>query len=198
MRSKKALLILFALLIIALIIGAFHYSKKGSLFGANRDSGNDTQELSPLAGRENEYLEQGSRPGFKLYKNSNLNISFEYDEELKISSFEESDIGDVVEIHNPANPDDKRGLELFASAFDEDMEIVTPERIWQDLPDLVINNPQEAIIAGGKQVLIFEGEDEIIGATREVWIIHNQHLFQIVASMEADQWLAEVMKTWKF
>jgi len=45
---------------------------------------------------------------------------------------------------------------------------------------------------------MFFGKNLIMGDTQEVWFIKNGFLYEVTTYKELDQWLAGIMKTWKF
>lgn len=96
------------------------------------------------------------------------------------------------------NPETGEGFQIYIQAFDE-TESITLERIKQDVPGLVIENPQNALIAGGEiEALIFIGESEDFGKTREVWFVKDGLLFQVIAPFEMEQTVGLTMESFQF
>ena len=54
------------------------------------------------------------------------------------------------------------------------------------------------IIVDGTPATMFFGKNLIMGDTQEVWFIKNGFLYEVTTYKELDQWLAGIMKTWKF
>ena len=85
------------------------------------------------------------------------------------------------------------------SDFDEPGPI-TPLRIEKDIPDIVIESPQEVLIGKDKkiQALIFFSKNESLGRTREVWFVRNGNLYQLTAYADLDGLIGPVLETLKF
>ena len=88
-------------------------------------------------------------------------------------------------------------FQIFISSFDEPGPI-TPARIHKDVPDMIINNAQQAVVGKNKlTALIFKSIEPSIGETREMWLISDRYLYQITAPIALDSVAAEMMKTWE-
>ena len=92
------------------------------------------------------------------------------------------------------------GFQIFLSPFDEPLDVLTPERIREDVPAIAIENPQVVVVGQGGQfrALIFFSNDESLGRTREVWFIHEGYLYQLTVPAGRDAEIARVMGTWEF
>jgi len=128
------------------------------------------------------------------YSNSKYGFSFNYPAGFTIGEFPEGDIGETILVQNPES---SQSFQVFVADYDEPGPI-TPERILQDLPTFVIENPQEAILPGNVEALIFFSQEEGLGKTREVWIVHGGYLYQITTEASMDAWLAGILNTWHF
>lgn len=93
----------------------------------------------------------------------------------------------------------REGFQIYISEFDEAGPI-TPERIKQDLPDMVINSPQQVSIGEVKDItaLIFLSKHESLGDVREVWFAANGLLYQLTAYADMDNFIGPILETWKF
>ncbi|MDP3779033.1 MAG: hypothetical protein Q8R30_03280 [bacterium] len=87
-------------------------------------------------------------------------------------------------------------FQIFILPFDEEGAL-TKERILRDVPDMTIRNPKDVVIDGAHAV-VFEGKDDSIGQTIEVWFAHAGFLYQISAAQQYEKELSEVMAGWKF
>ena len=87
-------------------------------------------------------------------------------------------------------------FQIFLTPFDESGPI-TPERILEDIPGLVVLDPQRATI-GGADTLVFFSEDPSLGKLREVWFSQGGYLYQITASAAFDEELSKIMATLSF
>jgi hypothetical protein len=61
----------------------------------------------------------------------------------------------------------------------------------------IVKEPTEIMIDGTRATMFF-GHNPIMGDTREVWFIHGGYLYEVTTYKELDQWLADIMKTWRF
>lgn len=155
-------------------------------------------QLDPFVESEHEQLIEGETSKTKRYVNTAYYFTFEYPADMKISSFGEGEESNVILIEDPATDKVNRSFQIFMNPFDEDIAVMTPARLRRDIPNLVIDNPQEVVLGDGTRALIALSNDPTLGRTREVWIISDGILYQITAREEADPWIAEVMKSWKF
>ncbi len=94
-------------------------------------------------------------------------------------------------------------FQIYVTMWDEDGDITTA-RIKKDIPDIVINSPQNVII-GPKQIdgvgphaLIFFSKDSGLGETREVWFVQNGYLYQVTSKKSFDLKLGQVLSTINF
>lgn len=125
----------------------------------------------------------------RLY--SREDFSFKYPDGFKATTTP-AETGEAVVVEN-ANGS---GFQIFSSPFDEPGPI-TPERIWQDQPDMEINNPRNANLDGVK-ALVFNGYDEALGETFEVWTVHNGKFYQIAGPKTTEQLIIETLEKWEW
>jgi len=129
--------------------------------------------------------------GSNLYTSADYGFSLEYPSELDIAEFYEEESETIVF----QKRGDKKGFQIFITPYIG--EQITREKILEDLPSTIVKNPTEAIIGENIRALIFWSDSSEIGKTREVWFTQNGYLFEISAYAELDEWLAEILKTWK-
>jgi hypothetical protein len=128
------------------------------------------------------------------YQNKQFGFELDLPEGYTGSSFTEG-FGVTALLQNPETGE---SFQIYIAEFDEEGPL-TVERIQQDLPDLVITEPQVALIAGGRQeALIFIGESEDFGKTREVWFVHGEQLYQVIAPFEMEQSIGPIMESLRF
>jgi hypothetical protein len=132
----------------------------------------------------------------QVYKTEENNFAFVYPEKLKIteSAIEGVDGGKRILAESG---EVKKGFEVVILPFDENNPI-TKERILQDVPDMVINNEKEITVGNGIYALSFDGTDENIGNTSEIWFTHNGFLYEAQTYPEFGPQMAEILKTWQF
>jgi hypothetical protein len=143
------------------------------------------------------------------YENDKYGFSFIKNTDFNVTSFPENG-GDMFLI----NGSKEKTFQIFVLPFDETTEeyamhggtlhtTITPERILRDLPQMKIEDPKEIEI-NGIPALLFWSEEESIGKTREVWMVHpsepylyGNYLYQVVADAENDSYLSNLMGTFK-
>jgi hypothetical protein len=132
---------------------------------------------------------------FEPYAHPRLPFSFVYPKGLRVSSFVEVNGSEVLVFEG----DGKRtGFQISVFAYDESGPL-TPKRIHRDLPSIIIQEPQTALIGEPQtSALIFWSHDAVVGRTREVWFIHGGMLYQVSSYAEFDPMLVRVMGTWRF
>ena len=104
----------------------------------------------------------------------------------------ESDAGVSVE--------QKQGFQVYITPYEpeEPVSVITPQIINRDVPGTVVEDPQVAVLGDGTEALLFWGNADGIGKTREVWIIHDGYLYEITTYAHLDTWLAHLMTSWRF
>lgn len=137
----------------------------------------------------------------QIYTNPDYQFSILFSEGFRAHAFkDENSGGDIILLEQDfrqngivTSLEEKPGLQIFITPFDEEGPI-TVERILEDVPDMIIDDAKDAIIGGNKiHALIFFSKEESLEKTREVWFVHNAHLYQISALAKFDTWLAGVL-----
>lgn len=123
---------------------------------------------------------------------SHAGFSFKYPGGFKVSSTPVSTTQEVVTIENEKGT----GFQIFILAWDESGPI-TPERIWQDMPDADVIDPKNAELDGVK-TLVFYGYNEDMGETFEAWVVRKGKLYQIAGPRAAEQLIVETLETWRW
>lgn len=131
---------------------------------------------------------------YQKFTHPDYGFSVEYPKELKIKAYQEDEDSQTIVFQKPG---EKLGFQIFISPFEEGA-VLTQERILEDLPTAVIDEPQEVVIGNGIHALLFWGYDPAIDKTREVWFSHNDQLYEITTYAHLDIWLAEILDTWSF
>ncbi|OGZ32862.1 MAG: hypothetical protein A2V69_00610 [Candidatus Portnoybacteria bacterium RBG_13_40_8] len=160
-------------------------------------SGNEqTFKITPSDNKEN-----------SIYTDSQYRFSFEYPKDFTVTKFQEGEDGDTILVQYREQSEqvstsinkypDGSSFQIFISPFDEPGPL-TKERILQDLPDLIIKNPEQRVLKNGAVALVFFSEEQSLGETREIWFIHNNHLYQITTNKELDGLVAKILETWRF
>lgn len=91
------------------------------------------------------------------------------------------------------------GIQILMTPIDEDIPVLTAERIRADIPDLVITDTEEVDIGDSRKGLAFKsGNEAFDGASREVWFVFNGYLYQISTYERLDPILKQLFSTWQF
>jgi len=179
LNHKRIIIILVVLGILAGIVVV--------LWPTLRKSSSDEQE--PFLESDSETLSD-----WEGYAHPELPFAFAYPKDLTPSTFADGE----AEIVLLKGKEAEREVQIVIRAFDESGPL-TVERIQRDLPEMVIDEPQNILI-GPAQIpaLLFWSEGGSAGRTREVWFIQGGYLYQITGSAEMDETLAKMMETWRF
>ena len=136
------------------------------------------------------------RAGFFLkietYKNAKYNFSFEYPKGFSAAEFVEREATDVILIQNTET---QRGFQIAISPFGGP-DLITPEMILKDIPEMKINKPENTT-SNGIRALEFLSDDG--GASKaEIWFIRQGYLYQITAFLKDKDLIERVFNSWKF
>lgn len=133
-----------------------------------------------------------------IYFHKKYNFTFEYPSTFKTSNFIEGD-GEQIQFQS----DKGDWFQIYVTSWDEG-NIITPERIKKDLPNIIIKEPQQVILGPkqkegiGPRALIFFSKDGSIGDTREIWFVHNGSLYQISTHKSFDIEIGKILSTLVF
>lgn len=91
------------------------------------------------------------------------------------------------------------GIQIATQPFDEDLRVLTKERVQSDIPDMQIIEPQPVDIGTSHIGLAFKSDNPAFsGASREVWFVFNGTLYQISTYERLDSLLKTMFQTWEF
>ena len=137
------------------------------------------------------------------YISPDFGFSFKYPKDFSATELED-DMGATVVLQksgarDPSTGSGNLGFQIYISEFDEEGPI-TPERIKQDLPDTVVNQPLQVLIGEKKDIpaLIFLSKHESLGDVREVWFVSNGFLYQLTAYADMDNLIGPILETLRF
>lgn len=139
-----------------------------------------------------EIPQRGGDAGGSTYTNEVFGFSVVFPDGYKTTELED-DLGKTILVKGEG---EKHEFQIFIMPFDEDGPI-SPERIREDIPEVIIEDPQN-ITLSGTAALLFWGSNESLGKTRELWFVHGGNLYQISSYAEFDAGLSKIMSTWKF
>ena len=179
---RKTLIILFSVLLLGLLGFLTWHTYRTNIATPSQEIEDDNSDV---------YAEEDASP---LYRDPEGRFSFTKPPGYMVRLIDEGD-GETLLVQKVENA--SLSFQIFISSFDESGPI-TPERIQKDIPDMIINDPQQAVVGKRKlTVLIFKSTDPSIGETRELWLAHAGYLYQITAPIKLDAEVAEMMKTWE-
>jgi len=200
MNKRSLIIILIIIGVVVILSFLFFRSPDGSFqnpVSFLNPEGNVAAEIpfSDVAQVEIEEVDDNSNN----FTHPQYGFSLEYPKNMTTSNFIEG-VGEQILFQN--NEEDQ-WFQVYITPWDEPTGL-SVERIKQDLPNLLIEEPQEVILgpeqkAGvGVRALIFFGEEDGIGETREVWFVHQNNLYQITTYRRLDSFLAEILSTLTF
>lgn len=168
----------------AATIGASLFGKSSNeSAGESPDELSDTLTESPL-----------STEGLATYDHEEPFFAFAYPKELTVTELTEENGNEAVVLEGG----EKQGFQIRFFSFDEEGPL-TVERIREDIPDVVIDDPQAALITAARlPALLFWSQDSVLGKTRELWFIHDGYFYQLTTFPEFDTTLAGIMERWTF
>lgn len=199
MSSKAITGIILLALIIAGLIGLFVWRDTDpsslSALGTSTDMsmGDDSAETRAVATSSQPYRVTKTDSGAPMFQSNEYQFAFQYPKNYTVSAFDDRG-GHMVMVKSPKGED---AIQIFITSWDEPADALTPKRIKQDLPDLTIREPKKMSMSGDNYALTFVGESESFGTTREVWFVHNDHLYQVIAPVKAQSLLSDVLETWR-
>ena len=131
----------------------------------------------------------------KTYTHPAPSFSFEYPDSFTVSSFAvEGGEGIIVQEGNT-----KKGFQISITPIDEDLPTLTIERIKQDLPNMLIESPQDIVVGGKGRGVSFASNDAAFdGESKEVWFTADRNLYQFRTYARYNAILNATLSTWKF
>lgn len=195
---KKMILIIVGVLVIGGVIFSFYkFSKNGKLSTVElgvTETVDETEPIEEVVPPEIKKVDSS----INTYVHKKYNFTFNFPSEYKTSNFNEG-AGEQI-LFNASKGD---WFQIYITPWDEG-EIVTPERVKKDLPDIVIKEPQQVILGPtqkdgvGPHALIFFSKDSSLGETREIWFVENGSLYQITTYKRLDAVIGNVLSTLVF
>lgn len=190
-------LFIVALVVIVAGVVYFGFNFKDKLANDSPDGGNSKDTVDISMG-ENLVVIGEPDPVFAkpiTYSSLNqiynsANFSFKYPDKFKAMSNFISPTEEIVTVENP----DGSGFQIYIIPWDEPGPI-TPERIWEDLPEADVLEPKNALLDDVK-TLVFYGYNGDMGETFEAWTVYKGKLYQIAGPKTAEKLITETLETW--
>ena len=174
---KKHIFTVAVIVIVALSVAAFFFFS-----GEKQDTPLSAPSTLPAVTAE-------------TYAHSAPSFSFEYPDSFTVSSFA-VDGGEIITVQEGIT---KKGFQLSVTPIDEAISALTVERIKQDLPNLLIESPQDIVVGErGRGVSFMSNDAAFDGESREVWFVAGRHFYQLRTYARYDAILNATLSTWKF
>lgn len=195
--NKRSILIILIIIVLGGAIYFFVSNKYRDERSEEQVSASEASEFQPKGlNFTNTYTLTPSKENSdnNVYIDLQYNFSFQYPKDFTVTKFQEGENGNTILVQEKES---KESFQIFISPFDEPGPL-TKERVLQDLPDLIIKNPEQRVLKNGAAALIFFSEEPSLGEIREIWFVYNGYLYQISTYATLDSLVAEILETWKF
>ena len=174
------------IIIISIAVGIFSYKK---YFKPSADNPTDTDTALATSTIDLTLTE--------TYINERYNFSFKHPTSLEITFTEGVEEPKDILLMEASDP--KQSIQIDIQPIDEDIKALIVERIRQDLPDILIENPQDVILGeNGKGVAFISEDPSFEGKTREVWFVYDMTLYQIRTYALNDPLMKSILNSWSF
>lgn len=150
-------------------------------FFADKNKIKITEPIPPLISDES-----------REYKNLLLRFSLAYPKDLQIKEYNDGTSASTITFEDVT---EEKGFQIFVVPYAEAK--ITKEQFKRDLSSGIFKN-QTDILIDNVFALAFESRDDILGETREIWFINYGFLYEVTAPKEFDDWLFDILKTWRF
>lgn len=130
------------------------------------------------------------------YTNNAYGFSFNYPSNLKIGE-QRAPGGRAVTIL-AQDVVQHLGFQVYITPFADPDSVITEARVVASLPDVVVSDAHEARLGPSSPGLAFLTNDSAFGKSRQVWVVYQQHLYQISSYSSQDALLQKVLSTWIF
>lgn len=184
MHKKNIILILFLLIAGFVVYFFFFKIERSVVFETTVNAPKAGDTLTPQTNKDSKYTH--TDPVF----------SFEYPEGYAPSLIRE-ETGDSIVVSRGG--DSLAGFQIFVTPFDEPNIELTPNRIQNDIPDIVMKSPETVSLPSGIKALSFVSRHESLGDTFEVWFVKDGYAYQFSSTREGVEGLDKALATieWK-
>lgn len=126
----------------------------------------------------------------ETYRNERFGFQYNHTPQAIVTEYDEG--GAVTIVHE--NHERVRGMQIFIVPYSE--ATISEERFLLDVPSGVIKNMEETTLDGVRAVT-FNSYDARLGETREIWLIHHGHLFEITTFKGVSNWFTPIIQSWR-
>jgi len=190
--NKKHILISSIIAILALVSVVFYLERDEKQVDEIVGFNFELEQTEEATARIDE-IEEIEIVSEDVYFHQNPNFSFQKPEGFTIGEVDEGGGSKSIIVQNT---DTGLGFQIFVSPFDEDINVLTENRIRQDLPSLIIDKPQK-IQVNESEGLAFVSQNQSFGKSREVWFVHKSFLYQMSTYIESEALLQKVLETFE-
>lgn len=126
------------------------------------------------------------------YASSLYDFTLGYPDSLAVSQHPGAGNTMVVLFQNEAT---QQGFQIFITPYNQ--QKITQQRFLMDEPSGVMDDPQNITIDGAPATEFFS-TNLTMGASCEIWFLHNSFLYEVTAPKALASWLIQIMETWEF
>lgn len=173
-------------LISLLIVTAFLFLHKGN----QPKQSSDTQLVTSAT--EQSLITRVAPAGMREYRSTAYHFSLFYPQELTVGERPEGGGAATITFQNVEKGE---GFQIFITPYNESQ--VSEERFRQDVPSGVRESLTNVVVDGATGAA-FYSTSIALGATREVWFVHDGFLYEVTTLKPLDTWLGKIIQTWEF
>jgi len=152
-----------------------------------------TTSSAVVAIEQTPYLAERTVPaGMREYRSVQYHFSLFYPQELTVDEHQEDGGAMTITFQNVEKGE---GFQIFVMPYSESQ--VSEERFKQDEPSGVRESLTNITVDGAIGAA-FYSTNTALGATREVWFIHDGFLYELTTLKPLDSWLDSIIQSWKF
>src|SRR3989344_3950884 len=170
-------------LVIAAVAAGLHWFSPNSLFFITNSAAPEAKlepYVVPLLSKE--------------YTNDTYHFSLTLPEGFEARSMKQ-EVGETIVFENGSGD----GIQIIITPFDEDLHVLTKERVQADVPGMQITDEQSVEIGDNYIGLAFKSDNPAFdGASREVWFVFRGNLYQVSTYERLDSLLKKMFSTWTF
>lgn len=184
---KKNLPYFIAILILIVAAGAFVWSKRKKTEISSNSEKTIFQNPS-LTSRP----QKTSETSFS-YTHPLFGFTFSLNEKFSTGTFTEGE-GEMLLVK--LEGEQNRQTQIYVTEFSEKGPL-TAQKISQDLPGMVMENPIDVMV-DGEPAVAFISKSDSGEKTREVWLVHSGHLYQISSLTTSEKMASDILTSWKW
>jgi hypothetical protein len=131
-------------------------------------------------------------PNTKAYQSDLYRFSLFYPDDLTVAQQPGAD-GSIVLLFQ--NASSGQGFDIFIAPYDQPK--ITQQTFEMDEPSDVMDDSVN-ITVDGAPATEFISTNQAMGASVEMWFLHDGFLYEVTAPQPLASWLLQIMGTWQF